>query len=80
VTKYQVFRKMIPVAEGDESECWEELGEHEGNDGKGAISAAILAMPAADRELASTRTFAATPASSWQVHSPQVKTETKVTF
>lgn len=87
MTRYKVLRKHeTPKAPetvsvgGRVLGGYELVGEYDGNDAKGAVKAAILAMPADKQKAAASETFAATPAGSWREVSPKVETTTVVSF
>lgn len=81
MTRYRVFRKVTGIAvQLEESTVFVPVGEYEANDGKGAVRAAILAMPESQQAEAATQTFAACASSAWQELSPKVKVETTVSF
>jgi len=81
VTKFKVYRNVSELIDGTTSNGeWSEVGEYDGADHKAAVRAAIHAMPADRQAKASEETFGATPVSKWHEVSPNVTTETKVSF
>ena len=87
MTTYVIFRKhnTPKVPENGSAGVrvlggYERVGECDGNTPKAAIKAAVLAMTPELQTKAGTETFGATPAGSWYEHSPNVTTETKVSF
>lgn len=87
MTKYVIFRKHNTPKTPENGSAgvrviggYERIGEHDGNDAKGAIKAAVLAMNPADQAKAATETFAAAPIAYWREESPKVETTTVVSF
>jgi len=80
MTKYRVFKNVTELVSGVSSGEWSEIGDYTANDAKGAVKAAVLAMPADQQAKAGSETFAATPAGSWHEVSPKVDTTTVVSF
>jgi len=80
-TTYKVFRNVSELIDGTTGDGeWSEVGTYDGNTHEAAVRAAIHAMPADRQAKASEETFAATPVSKWHEVSPNVTTETKVSF
>lgn len=87
MTTYVVFRKHTTPKVPENGSAgvrviggYERIGEYDGNDAKGAIKAAILAMNPADQAKAATETFGTSPAAYWREESPKVETTTVVSF
>jgi len=78
VTTYVIFQEF---KHGDGPSTWKDLGIFDGADGKAAAKAAVDAMTPDDQAKAKTTKFRAAPASSFkELPTPNVTTETKVSF